>query len=94
MRLPNEILCPYVTRDTDCIFVVDYVSAPFVTPPVSPGDVSVYGQWLAKACVGPERGSGGTLQVEQSGLAGSWTLRFEIKRAMGVEEGIWADGDY
>ena len=77
-----------MSRILDCELVLDYESEAFYNPPVAAGDVVEWGRRLAKACVGPGRGEGGTLVVRQRGLRGDWSLKFEIRR---VEEG-WETG--
>ena len=79
IHLPEEIPCPHLTSEGDCFFRVDYEAT--WNPPIEPKDVSVWGMRLARACVGPTRGSGGTFEVNLMGLRGPYTLKFEIGRS-------------
>ena len=60
------------------MFVVDYSTRGFFNPPARPNEISDYGRRLARACVGPDRGSGGTVDVQKDGIRGEWTLKFGI----------------
>lgn len=90
IHLHDEIQCPYYTRSVECFFKVDFEAT--WRPPISPQDVSIWGTRLAKACVGPDRGSGGTLDIDLMGLRGPYTLKFEIGRRVGGGQDLDVQG--